>query len=353
MLMELRDLFLVSAGKCIVDSSTPLQKMPIEHLVHSLRSPKAEIDSQIRQLRLVRDLDQKRYNQLKRYLPFFVCASFNPPYRRAENFSGTSFFLIDIDKLTRKGFVVDALKNKLKADARVFLIFISPSEDGLKVMFRLSEPCRDSGVYSLFYRAFASRFSEEYGLQQVIDTVTCDVTRACFVSCDSDAYYNPDAEPIDINDYLDFSDAQSIADLRFSLDRKECELAEVREVCDSEERSSDPDDETIEAIKQKLKLRSKPKPMLKPEPFAPEELRTIVGDLVKYIEDNGLKVDEVVSIAYGRKFWMSVGTKRAQVVLYYGKRGFSVVIPPCSITDVSLNEVAVEIINSFLEEGAK
>ena len=116
MSMESGVLFYVSAGKCIVDSYAPLQKMPIEHLVHSLRSPKAEIDSQIRQLRLVRDLDQKKYSQLKRYLPFFVCASFNPPYRRAENFSGTSFFLIDIDKLTRKGFVVDALKNKLSEE---------------------------------------------------------------------------------------------------------------------------------------------------------------------------------------------------------------------------------------------
>ena len=86
---------------------------------------------------------------------------------------------------------------------RVVLSFLSPSEDGLKVFFKLKERCYDSGLYSLFYKAFLLEFSKQYVLHQVIDTRTSDVTRACFVSVDPDAYYNPDAVQVDIRAFID------------------------------------------------------------------------------------------------------------------------------------------------------
>ena len=45
-------------------------------------------------------------------------------------------------------------------------------------------------LYSLFYKKFVKSFSEQYDLQQVVDAKTSDVSRACFLSHDKDAFYN-------------------------------------------------------------------------------------------------------------------------------------------------------------------
>lgn len=98
---------------------------------------------------------------------------------------------------------------KQKADNRVVLCFVSPGEDGLKVLFRLKERCYDAGLYSLFYKIFVHDFAQQYNFQQVIDAKTCDVTRACFISVDADAYFNADATPIDLKAYADVDNPTS------------------------------------------------------------------------------------------------------------------------------------------------
>ena len=185
---------MVSAGANITNSMNALQKVTVKYVYDSIRKPRPEVASQISRLRIIRELDYKQYSLLKRQLPYFVCAMFNPPYRKIENFAYTEYFIVDIDHVTAKQLSMPELRNRIEKDNRVILSFLSPGEDGLKVMFKLKERCYDSGLYSLFYKLFVNSFSQQYGLQQVVDRQTNDVSRACFISMDVDAYYNPDAE---------------------------------------------------------------------------------------------------------------------------------------------------------------
>ena len=169
-------------GTNITGSADVLKKIPVDHLYHSLRNPKPEISAKIRQLRIVRRLDAKQYTALKRMLPYVVCGMFNPLYRRTENFAYIEYFIVDIDHLSDKGMNISEVRKRIEQDERTVLCFLSPGEDGLKVLFRLKERCYDAGVYFLFYKAFVRQFSLDCQLEQVVDARTCDVCRACFIS---------------------------------------------------------------------------------------------------------------------------------------------------------------------------
>lgn len=335
---------MLSFGKNITSSADTLNRVKVDYLYHSLRNPKPEIVSQMNQLRIVRNIDAKQYSILKRQLPYVVCGMFNPPYRRTENFAYTEYFILDIDHIYDKGLDVGQIKERLKADPRVVLCFLSPSEDGLKVLFRLKERCYDAGLYSLFYKTFLKDFSLHYGLEQVIDERTSDVCRACFVSIDAEAYYNPNAERVDMDFYLPKDNVGMLFDLKSSLAK---EVKEQATTAEKEERSIDPDADVMQRVKALLNPKGTTKQ--KPAPYVPQRLDDIMDDLKRYVEETGVLLYEVQNIQYGKKLRFRMGQKLAEVNLFYGKRGFSVVQTPRGGTSAELNELMVQLVNGFIE----
>lgn len=337
---------MVYSGKKITNLSDPLIKTPLEYLFHSIQHPKSEIESMIRNLRLVQSIDPKRYVSLKRELPYFVCGAFNPPYRRTENFAYTEFFIVDIDHISMKGLNLETLKKDLKQDQSVFMLFLSPSEDGLKVMFHFKERCYDAGLYSIFYKFFVKRFSAQYHLEQVVDTQTSDVCRACFISMDSDIYYNPEAEPVDWNSYLDLEDTTSLFDEKKRVE-KEMRVAAEKQQEWLPEKDHEPDGDSIMQIKAILKMRMGKAEKEKVSAYVPSQLVEIIDDLKKYIEGLGITVMEIININYGKKIRMKMGQRQAEVNVFYGKKGFSVVKSPRCGTNSELNDITSDVIRSF------
>lgn len=268
--MEKIYLVMISVGMNITSSADVLQKMEIASVYEQLRNPSTHMVNLIRQLRVVREIDSKKYIALKRQLPYFVCGVFNPSFRKLDNFAYTEFFVIDIDHLAEKGFSISETRRLIDLDTRVVLSFVSPGEDGLKVVFKLKERCYDSGVYSLFYKSFLTKFSDQYALQQVVDSRTSDVTRACFMSIDPNVYYNSEAESVDMNTCIELDNSCALFE-----EKKNQELVEKKEnrSLNSEEKSGDPDRETMERIRLMLNPRSKKE---KPGIFVPKELDGIM-----------------------------------------------------------------------------
>jgi hypothetical protein len=333
---------MISAGGNITSSSEELKKVQVSYLYHGLCNPKADIVSKIKQLRIVRNLDTKQYSVLKKQLPYVVCAMFNPPFRRTANFAYTEYFILDIDHIYEKGLDLNQVRAKVQSDSRVVLSFLSPGEDGLKLFFRFKERCYDSGMYSLFYKAFLRDFSVRYGLEQVIDERTSDVCRACFVSIDPHAYYNPDAELVDMNAFLPSENVNELFALKHELEQEAKENKQAAE----EQREKEPDDEVMNRVK--ALLNPKRAKIEKPEPYVPERLEEIMDDLCKYVGDTGVELYEIKNIQYGKKMRFRMGQKLAEVNLFYGKRGFSVVQSPRCGTSAELNELMSQLIESFL-----
>ena len=53
---------MISFGTNIQSNADMLQKVPVKYLYDSLRHPRPDIVSSIRQLRIVRELDNKQYS---------------------------------------------------------------------------------------------------------------------------------------------------------------------------------------------------------------------------------------------------------------------------------------------------
>ena len=334
---------MIMFGSNIQSADCLLTKMREADFFHRLTQPEADLAARVRQLRIAYQVAPKQYSEQKKTLPFVVCGIFNPPYRKTENFGYTEKFIIDIDHLGSKGLVASELKARLRKDDRVMMAFTSPSEDGLKVMFRLQERCYDAGLYSLFYKEFLQRFSAQYQLDQVADKRTSDVTRACFLSVDADAYFNEACEPVDMGLYVQTSDPLAMFD-QLSEQKKE-----EKKISADEQKTSpnEPEKEIMERIKQCLNPNAK-NVRKKTDAFVPDQLNSVMDYLVAYIQNTGLVVSDVVDIQYGKKIRISMGLKQAEINLFYGKRGFSVVKSPRTGTSAELNDVVAQLIQTFI-----
>lgn len=339
---------MISYATNITSSADRLQNINIEQLYGKIKYPDDDVKNLVRQLRIVRTVDKGKYNAMKRSLPYVVCAKFNPQYRRTENFAYTEFFIVDIDHLSEKKIDMEAIRAKLQSDSRVLMCFVSPGEDGLKLVFRMKERCYDAGIYSLFYKMFVADLSRIYNLEQVIDSRTCDVCRACFLSVDTNVYYNENAESVDIKQYLSEENPIEIYTLKKQYDNMV--LEPQNNMSEEAKREIDPDIETMNRIRATLNpsIVQKEQRIV----YVPEILNSVISAVKQDIEECGLIVDGITDIQYGKKINCKLGVKSAEANLFYGKRGFSVVSTPKRGTSEQLNQLLYDIINNSISKYA-
>ena len=334
---------MISTGSCITVKNDPLSPTGIEQVLSWLTSPGTDLSSRIKQLRSIREIDRDAYKRLKVQLPYIVCGTFDPPIRRTENFASADSFIIDIDAASENGRDVDELFATICGDSRVALAFRSPSMDGIKVMFKFAEKCYDASLYSLFYKAFATTFSRQYNLEGLVDMRVSDVCRACFLSVDPCAYHNPCAEPVRLGDYLPLDDTQALSDLKHELVRVE-KQAVVRMAQPAH--TSDPADAVIDRIKAVLAPRNH-KPVNR-DVYVPAAIDEVKSGIKETLENVGLTVTEMRNIQYGVKVMMKAGMRCAEINVFYGKRGYSVVETPKKGTSQELNVMTGKLIRSYL-----
>ncbi|MDR0938823.1 MAG: hypothetical protein LBN29_05640 [Mediterranea sp.] len=339
---------MLSEGKHIQQKDDLLTALDPETLHARIRRPDEAMRTLIARLRLVRTLDPKQYAVMKRELPYAVCAIFDPPYRRVENFGYAEHFIIDIDHIGEKGLDIDDLRTRLCTDPRVMLLFLSPGEDGLKVLFRLDGRCHDAGRYSLFYKAFARSLSAEYGFEQVVDTRTSDVSRACFLSYDPDAFFRPDAEPVSMKAFVDFDNPFAVGEQIRQMKAEDDAHTRTAASLPKEERPV-PSGEAIEFIKRRLQLKSRA-PRSKPQVYVPEQLDEVLEKLLRYIGESGVRTANVENISYGKKFTFQAGGATAEINLFFGKKGFSVVKSPKQGTSDQLNTLMQSYLQAFIDD---
>ncbi|MCM1079540.1 MAG: CRISPR-associated primase-polymerase type B [Bacteroidales bacterium] len=338
---------MISIGNNIKSGNDLLQKATVKYLCDAIRHPKQTISARLRQLRIVKQINAAQYATLKQQLPYFVCAIFNPAYRRTENFAYTEYFIIDIDHLSDKGIVLEELRKRLTNDDRVLLCFASPSGDGLKVMMRLASRCYDSTTYKIFYRIFVERFSIQYNIQQVVDTKTCDVTRACFISEDNNIYFNPQCAAVRLEDIIDVeNNVEQALQIKYNFEKENKEQKSKRE---NNSTAKEINDDALELIRKTLNPNAKLKKQKTPA-YVPTELEEIMDELELYIAEKGIAITDIININYGKKLRFKIGSKQAEINLFFGKHGFSVVQSPRTGTDTEANALMADVVESFIVE---
>ena len=326
-------------GTQITKPSDMLQKINMEQIVKLIKNEQSELYNKVQELRKVKQIDEQAYRNLKVQLPYFTVAYFSHPFRKSENVAYSEHIIIDIDHLAKTELNVDILKEKINVLPHTLCTFVSPGNDGLKVIFRLNERIYDKSVYKAFYKVFVVRFSHYFKIERNIDLQTCDITRVSFLSYDKDVYYNPNAQCVDVKKYIDTEDT-----LAFNEIMKEINQYEKENKTEKEQKVVS--DDVISQIKQKLNPHYRPP---QKHIYIPEELNKILPEMIKHIEQTGLKVDGIQNIHYGKKITVSLGQRWAEVNVFYGKKGFSVVKTPKNGSDGELCNVISEYLRQFLE----
>jgi len=334
---------MICLGRNIKQPNDPLEKITIKQLADKIRNPNAVFINFLVQLRQVQNIDAKKYRELKTKLPYVVGASFNPPYRKIEHFAKTNHLILDIDHLSQKEINIEELIDKLHHDQRILLLFKSPSGDGLKVFFKVNEPFYDHGKYSLFYKIFAQKFAKEYQLDQVIDNCTSDVSRACFVSYDPDIWHNTSCESIDISTYVNFENELQITQIKALI--KEQEKQHTHQNDDLLTGQDMPDD-LIKQIREKLnpKLAEKRGNQI----YVPDQLNTIMELVRTNLLTYQIQIVEIVDIHYGKQFRLKLNHLQAEVNVFYGKKGYSIVKSTKSGCNADLVDIAYDIFYSSI-----
>ncbi len=324
-------------GKNIRESNLEaLTPVTLEELAEIIRYPGEEVNRLLTRMQKVLTIDAKSYHRLKTGLPFFTGADFKGNMRHSNNFIRISWFILDLDHCIQSIIEESELKEKLSEDPGISLMFTSPSGTGLKILFRLKSPMTDTKLFSEFYLAFARRFSVEYGLEKYMDFKTHDVTRVSFINSDANLYLNKDATPVDASEYISQLTISETQDL--TVVEKTEENAD--EDNDEKKNNQEIDKEVYVDIIRKLNPKT---PVKKKEYYVPEILDKITQPITDKMEANGITVSNISDIQYGRKFQFTLGEGCAELNIYYGKKGFSVVKTPRNNTIPEFNEAVYQL----------
>jgi hypothetical protein len=329
-------------GLNITSPGDKLQPITIDRFFQGIKDSKQSFKDQIAQLRSIATMDVNKYRELKKKLPYVVCGMFHPLIRKKENFSAIQYFILDIDHIVERGKSLTTITENLRTEPQVHLFFKSPGGDGIKVMFKLKENCHDATLFAAFYKLFGHHFGEKTGLIDIIDIKTNDVTRACFMSYDEEAFYNAESECIDINDYLN---RENIEQVEKSI--REIELKYDEKIDKLPKESQNLEQDILEQIK--AKLNPKIKNTAEKQFFVPKEIDNHIGILTKELAELSLELYETEAIQYGRKIRIKTGRMYAEINLFYGKRGFTVVKTNKAGTNEALAEVAADAIEQILK----
>ncbi len=162
----------------------PLETITLASFVEGIRSGRwAEPVERVRSM-LARDDKGAAYGE-KRRLPAVLPSGIFDKRSNEGLRERTGLICADLDAL---GDQLPSYREYIEADEYTLACFRSPSGTGLKVWLRLDlDRTHEEG-----FRAMRRHFLERFGLE--IDEACKDVSRACFVSHDTEAFFADDAQ---------------------------------------------------------------------------------------------------------------------------------------------------------------
>ncbi len=105
----------------------------------------------------------------------------------AENVSKHSgLILIDIDRGKNKHVDMFALKQRVSADPHTLSCFISPSQNGLKILLKTN--IESISLHEIYFEHVKNYIEKTYNI--IVDTSGSNVNRLCFISFDENIYIN-------------------------------------------------------------------------------------------------------------------------------------------------------------------
>lgn len=327
----------------------PLSDITEGQLANRMKTGGNGLAEKVKHLRRLANIDPAAAKVQKANLPFFIGAVFSPNLRKLENFVRIDYLVLDLDAVEAKGGQDPmVLRDELSTDSRVLMAFVSPSGNGVKLVFKLQIPCFDPNQWKMAYLGFARSFCDEHQLGDMADTVCSDVSRVCFLSHDPGMFFCPLSQQVDWKDYLpsdedhlDFSkdNTQSPKGITYVQNLK-------KEQKTNQEEQKEPSDDQLAKIRKQLNPNAAPKKTK--QYFLPPEVTMMEGLVEQRAEGLGIVVKEIRPVNYGKKFVFSLGPRWCEVNLFHGKKGYSCTVTPKSGSDRELAETCRAVVEEVV-----
>ena len=111
--------------------------------------------------------------------------------------SHSGIYVIDIDGKDNLPEDIVSARDLLQNSENVYLLFTSPSGDGLKILVKTKDPYpKDNDAHVSIYNDTILSWLNETCPSIKIDSSGKDVSRLCYLSSDSGAHYNSDPKPL-------------------------------------------------------------------------------------------------------------------------------------------------------------
>lgn len=164
----------------------PEKSVPLSQVVNAIKTSEP-IRLQVQKVReAVASGDNKAKDAAKKNLPCITPAAIFKTKRNHDDLDTlTGLTVLDFDHVPD----VDKFKEKLAKVKHVFIAFVSPSGDGVKVIVR-TPAVKDRESHTGTFLSLKEFFNSKY-----LDDSGKDYTRLCFLSHDPEIYVNEDAEP--------------------------------------------------------------------------------------------------------------------------------------------------------------
>ena len=120
---------------------------------------------------------ENKYKELKKTLPYFTASGVFRKRNNASLILHNGAAQIDLDGKDNVGKSLDEMREVLENDPHVFLVFMSPSRDGMKGLCRVP-------VSAATHKASCEAMQAYYKEKGFIADKVSDVSRACFMSSD-------------------------------------------------------------------------------------------------------------------------------------------------------------------------
>ncbi|MGB4957849.1 MAG: CRISPR-associated primase-polymerase type B [Saprospiraceae bacterium] len=312
----------LSFGINCKNNEESLTAMDMESLYGFIRESTSEVREQTKTLRTVLKYSAERYRVMKTKLPFFSCSIFDPPYRGLKNFKEALGLVIDIDMHAD---IDEELISRLKTDPRIILGYVSPSHQGVKLIFLFDKPISDPVMYTQVYKDFTLSFSTDYQLTDKVDMKNCDASRISFLCYDANAWYNPDF-------------------INITWDPTKYEIETNTSLSPNKENITDAQYKTILTKLQTRALKTK-----NVEPIHPS-LTEILEEIRAGLQIYEISIASTEGIQYGMKMKLQKNKDEAEINIYHGKQGYKVVTAPRRGTHPSLNEICKHVIEAILQQ---
>jgi len=323
----------ISFGQSLLQTGSTLEPKSLAEIRNIISEPNSALQQLTYRLRLLFAINLEAYQAMKKKLPYICGSEFENGVRKKTAFLQTTGWVIDIDKMDA---TVDygSLSKRLASFPGIVLIYISPSGKGIKALVKLKSPINSVVESETAFKNYLTKLADQLNIESFIDFKTYDVTRVSFLCSDENIWIDEIKQGIDHQDYLP---------------------TEQQLPWDKEAKTAGGANSNLtEEIYSKIKLRLQPN-SLKPKAAnvmlnIPETLWEILPIIIEEALLNELQVEHR-TISYGLKLTFRYRHQFADLNLFYGKRGFSIVQTPTKGSQPELLDIGFRIVtncvNSF------